>query len=82
MAQKILGKQAEVGSVNSCTTEITVYPEVTFLGDELKEKHKVNFVDLPGLLDTENKDQQILDKMVEEFRKKVPRIDIFVLCFE
>ena len=57
MAQKILGKQAEVGSVNSCTTEITVYPEVTFLGDELKEKHKVNFVDLPGLLDTENKDQ-------------------------
>ena len=42
----------------------------------------VNFVDLPGLLDTEGKDQEILDNMVKDIKVKCPRIDMFVLCFE
>ena len=42
----------------------------------------VNFVDTPGLMDTEGNDQEILDMMKDEFEKKAPRIDMFVLCFE
>ena len=44
-----------------------------------------NFVDLPGLIDTEGpegSDQANLDKMVEEIKAKCPRIDMFILCFE
>ena len=44
-----------------------------------------NFVDLPGLMDTEGPegcDQDMLDKMVEEIKAKCPRIDMFILCFE
>ena len=57
---------------------ITVYPEIAFLGDG----DKVNFVDLPGLLDTGGNDQKILDEMVDEIKVKCPRIDVFILCFE
>ena len=65
--------------MTSQTTEITVYPEIAFLGD--KEK-PTNFVDLPGLLDTEGRDQEILDKMVDDIKKKCPKIDMMLLCFE
>ena len=33
-------------------------------------------------MDTEGRDQDILDQMVEDIKSKCPRIDIFVLCFE
>ena len=49
------------------------------MGDTSK---MTNFVDIPGLMDTEGNDQVILDKMVVEIKKKCPRIDMFVLCFE
>ena len=42
----------------------------------------VNFVDLPGLLDTKGRDQEFIDKMVNDIKHKCPRIDLFVLCFE
>ena len=42
----------------------------------------MNFVDVPGLQDTEGRDQVILDDMVEDLRDKVKNIDMFVLCFE
>ena len=42
----------------------------------------MNFVDAPGLQDTEGHDQDILDKMVEEMKDNVKNIDMFVLCFE
>ena len=44
-----------------------------------------NFVDLPGLIDTEGPegcDQAILDKMDEEIKAKCLRIDMFILCIE
>ena len=65
--------------MTSQTTEITVYPEIAFLGD--KEK-PTNFVDLPGLLDTEGRDQYILDEMVRVIKEKCPKIDMMLLCFE
>ena len=43
---------------------------------------RVNFVDFPGLQDTEGKDQGILDSTVEEAKVKCPKIDMFILCFE
>ena len=43
---------------------------------------RVNFVDFPGLLDTEGLDQSILDSAVEETKVKCPKIDMFILCFE
>ena len=49
------------------------------MGDTSK---MTNFVDIPGLMDTKGNDQVILDKMVVEIKKKCPRIDMFVLCFE
>ena len=42
----------------------------------------VNFVDLPGLADTEGRDQKILDQMCDDIKQKCPRVDMFVLCFE
>ena len=65
--------------MTSQTTEITVFPDIPFMGDE---KKTTNFVDLPGLLDTEGRDQQILDKMVDDTKKKCPKIDMLLLCFE
>ena len=65
--------------MTSETTEITVYPSVPFMGDQTKP---TNFVDLPGLMDTGGKDQDILDKMVVDIKAKCPRIDMFILCFE
>ena len=65
--------------MTSQTSEITVFPNIPYMGDTSK---MTNFVDVPGLMDTEGCDQEILDKMVVEIKKKCPRIDMFVLCFE
>ena len=56
-----------------------LYEQVPFLRDSDKI---VNFVDIPGLLDSNGRDQEILDSMVEEMKGKCSRIDMFVLCFE
>ena len=79
LAKQELGKQAGNAQVTSQTTEITVYPDIPFMGDN---KKPTNFVDLPGLLDSEGRDQQILDKMVDDTKKKCPKIDMMLLCFE
>ena len=79
LAKQELGKQASRAQMTSQTTEITVYPSIAFLGDPDKP---TNFVDLPGLLDTEGRDQEILDKMVEDIKSKCPSIDMMLLCFE
>ena len=79
MAKQELGKQAGRAQMTSQTTEITVYPSIPFMGDQTKP---TNFVDLPGLMDTEGRDQDILDKMVVDIKAKCPRIDMFILCFE
>ena len=79
MAKQELGIQAKRGQLSSETTQITVYPNISFLGDSEKP---VNFVDFPGLQDTEGKDQNILDNAVEQTKAKCPRIDMFLLCFE
>ena len=50
MAKQDLGIQAKRGQLISQTTSITVYPNIGFLGDSGK---LVNFVDFPGLQDTE-----------------------------
>ena len=65
--------------MKSQTTEVTIYPKIPFLGDEGKP---TNFVDLPGLLDTEGRDQRILDDMVSAIKEKCPKIDMMLLCFE
>lgn len=41
-----------MGSFDSETTEVTVYPNVNWLG----KGEKVNFVDVPGLCDTKDRD--------------------------
>ena len=79
MAKQELGAQAKRGQLVSQTSSITVYPEISFLGDSEK---RVNFVDFPGLQDTEGQDQNILDTAVEEAKMKCPKIDMFILCFE
>ena len=79
MAKQILGKQGGKVSVKSQTSEITVYPDIPFLKDKTK---MVNFVDLPGLLDTKGRDQEIVDNMVKDIKRKCPRIDLFVLCMQ
>ena len=53
LAKQELGKQAARAQMTSQTSEVTVYPDIPFIGD--KEK-PTNFVDLPGLLDTEGRD--------------------------
>ena len=65
MARQELGTQAKKGQLASQTTDITVYPNIPFMGDPNK---LTNFVDLPGLADTEGRDQDILDKMVEDIK--------------
>lgn len=65
--------------MTSETTEVTVYPDIPFRGDKDKP---TNFVDLPGLLDTEGRDQEILNKMVNDIKVKCPKIDMILLCFE
>ena len=79
LAKQKLGKQASSAQMTSQTSEVTVYPDIPFMRD--KEK-PTNFVDLPGLLDTEGRDQEILDKMVDEIKKKCPKIDMILLCIE
>ena len=78
LAQKQLGSQAKTGQLKSETSAITVHKGLNWMGGPFA----VNFVDTPGLMDTEGNDQEILDMMKDEFEKKAPRIDMFVLCFE
>ena len=42
----------------------------------------MNLVDIPGLQDTNGKDQIILDMMKEKMKIACPQINMFVLCFE
>ena len=53
LARNELGKQASRIQMTSQTTDVTVYPDIAFLGDKDKP---VNFVDLPGLWNTEGRD--------------------------
>lgn len=77
-AGQVLGKQAQRGELQSTTTEVTVYKNIPFLGDE---ERLVDLIDFPGLLDTEGRDQEFLDNMVREIKEKCPKIDIMILCF-
>ena len=56
-----------------------LYEQVPFLQEP---ERPVNFVDIPGLLDSNGRDQEILDSMVEYMKANCSRIDMFVLCFE
>ena len=80
MARKELGKQAVPGQIASQTTDVDIFELIPFLGRD--DSKLVNFVDMPGLQDTEGRDQAILDNMVEQLREKFQTIDMFVLCFE
>ena len=42
----------------------------------------VDFVDTQGLMDTEGRDQMIVDTLKNDFENKAPNIDMFILCFE
>lgn len=63
MARKELGKQAVPGQIASQTTDVDIFELIPFLGRD--DSKLVNFVDMPGLQDTEGRDQAILDNMVE-----------------
>ena len=56
LAKKELGTQAKRGQVVSQTTELAVYRDVKFLGNENNE-NLVTLIDIPGLSDSEGRDQ-------------------------
>ena len=78
MAGQLIGQQAANGQLTAETSSLTVYPKIPIL----YTGNVVNFVDLPGLQDTEGRDQEILVEMKETMKTKCPEINLFVLCFE
>ena len=69
LARKELNAQAKPGQLSSETAEVAVFQNIPFLGKT--DSKLVNFVDVPGLQDTDGRDQMILDNMVEELRDKI-----------
>ena len=59
LAKKELGTQAKRGQLDSQTTELAVYRDVKFLGNENNENNEnlVTLIDIPGLSDSEGRDQ-------------------------
>ena len=78
LAQKVLGRQAKPGQLNSETLATTIYRGVSWMGGP----ELVDFVDTQGLMDTEGRDQMIVDTLKNDFENKAPNIDMFILCFE
>jgi predicted GTPase len=70
-----IARTKQEGEMGSCTRKVTVYPNMDWFDDE----GKVNFVDVPGLDDSEGKDQEIVDEMVRCIKKNAPTIDLFLL---
>jgi len=63
---------------SASNTSVTQVVEVKKGLDWFDHEGKMTLIDCPGLADSDNKDQQILDDMAEEL-KKILQIDIFVL---
>jgi len=63
----ILDSDAKIGhGAKSCTNEIKIY-----------EKHKIKCIDTPGLSDSENRDQEFLNKLYNDLKL----IQYDILCF-
>ena len=74
IAKQESGKQASHVPIPFRSTEFTVYMDISFLEDE---DERANFVDITALLDEEERDKEILNKMVDEIKKRPPYYDFF-----